>query len=132
MESDNNLNQRLLESKVQEEDPRVKNYLSWKKDHNSFWIKFHVGTFVFSTAFMIGTYLVLEDNDADCGGLRFNMYLIIALHFVNILVSILNMTGCEAKLAKYGNLVCGFLVFELLMLTFIQVSYFKSQFKNCI
>ena len=88
-------------------------------------------TAFFSSGLLVGTYFVLEDNDADCGGLRFNMYLIIALHFVNIIVSLLMLLKCEVKLCN-SNMICGFFIFEFTMLTFMQVTYFGSQYNRCI
>ena len=50
---------------------------------------------------------------------------------MNTLVSLINLTGLEIKLCT-SNIVCALFLFEIGMLTFMQLSYFTSMKNNCI
>ena len=85
----------------------------------------------FSAGFMVGTYFILENNDNDCGSLRIVLYAVICLHFINILMTLINLCGLEVKICN-GNAICAFSIFEITILCWMQVSYFKSQNSNCL
>ena len=104
---------------------RRHNYIDFRKNNNKFWMWFNFLTAFFSGGFLAGTYMVLDNNGTDCGNLRFNMYLIICLHGVNIFMCLINLCKLEVKLCNQ-NAICGFVIFELSMLTFMQVTYFSS------
>ena len=79
----------------------------------------------FSMGFLTGTYLVLDNSVTDCGGIRFILWLVIVMHTLNILVTFINLCGLETKIFN-SNMVCGFSLFEIGVLIFMQVTYFES------
>ena len=85
----------------------------------------------FSAGFMVGTYFILENNTNDCGSLRLVLYAVICLHFINIIMTLINLCGLEVKICN-GNSICAFSIFEITVLVWMQVSYFKSQDSNCL
>ena len=79
----------------------------------------------FSLAFAIGTYFILEMDPTDCSMMGFMLWMVIILHTVNLLVTLLNLTGLEQKLCN-SNMVCVFVIFEFTMLIWMQVTYFHA------
>ena len=59
------------------------------------------------------------------------LYTVVWMHAVNIMMCLINLCGLETKLCN-SNMVCCFLIFEIMMLVWIQVSYFNSQSGNCL
>ena len=53
------------------------------------------------------------------------------LHIVNTLVCMLNLTGKEVSCCS-SNILCGFGLYELGMLIFMQITYFTSQDNFCL
>ena len=102
---------------------RRRGYKNFIKENKSFWMWFNFAVAFFSAGFMVGTYLILENNNNDCSNLSFTLYVIIILHAVNILMCLMNLCGLETKICNQ-NAVCCFFLFELSVLTFMQVSYF--------
>ena len=85
----------------------------------------------FSMGFLTGTYLVLDNSVTDCGGIRFILWMVIVMHTLNILVTFVNLCGLETKIFN-SNMVCGFSLFEIGILIFMQVTYFESQENKCM
>ena len=79
----------------------------------------------FSAGFLTGTYLILDNNQNDCGNLAFNLYVVICLHAANILMALINLCGLETKICNQ-NAVCCYMLFEISVLVFMQVTYFNS------
>ena len=110
---------------------RRRGYKSFIKENKSFWMWFNFTVAFFSAGFMVGTYLVLEDNTSDCANLSFTLYAVVCLHGINILMSLVNLCGLETKICNQ-NAVCCYVLFEMTILVFMQVSYFSAQYSNCI
>ena len=110
---------------------RRKAYKDFKKANKAFWMWFNLVIAFFSAGFLTGTYFVLEYNQNDCANLRVVLYAVICLHAVNILMTLINLCGLEVKLCN-SNMVCCFIMFEITMLAWMQVSYFNSMSRNCL
>ena len=100
-------------------------YKQFIKENKSFWMWFNLIIAFFSAGFMVGTYFILENNINDCGSLRLVLYAVICLHFINIIMTLINLCGLEVKVCN-GNAICAFSIFEITILVWMQVSYFKS------
>ena len=53
------------------------------------------------------------------------------MHIVNSLETLLNLTGLEKKLCG-GMILCGFFIFEVTVLVYMQVIYFESMALECM
>ena len=83
--------------------------------------------------FMVGTGYIMEDESGtSCGGgtLDLVLYLIVALHVVNIVIALVNLSGNEEKIC-FGGLICGISLFELGVLIFMQIGYFEAMEARC-
>ena len=49
-------------------------YNDFKAKNKSFWMWFNVSMMLLSLGFIVGTYFLLAELTADCGNLRFTMY----------------------------------------------------------
>ena len=110
---------------------RRKVYKSFKKENKAFWMWFNLLVTFFSAGFLTGTYLILDNSLGDCGNLKFNLWTVMCLHSMNIFVSLINLCGLETKICNQ-NCVCVLMIGEAGVLVFMQVTYFNSQYKNCI
>ena len=75
----------------------------------------------------MGTAAVIYTDTATCifGSLKLALWLVLSLHIVNICEAIINLLGCDKKICK-GMVLCGFLIFEVSVLIYMQVIYFQS------
>ena len=110
---------------------RRKGYKNFKLQNKKFWMWFNLLVAFFSAGFLTGTYIILNNNQNDCGNLAFNLYVVICLHSLNILMSLINLCGLETKICNQ-NAVCCFMLFEIAVLVFMQVTYFNSQYNDCL
>lgn len=109
---------------------RRQSYKKFKTENKGFWMWFNLLVAFFSAGFLTGTYLVLTSSTNDCSGLALNLYVIICLHSSNIIMCLVNLCGLETKICNQ-NAVCCYMLFELAVLVFMQVSYFNSQYNDC-
>ena len=83
----------------------------------------------------IGSYFILDNNNknnlSSCGGLKEALYAVMSMHAVNTMLSLINLCGCETWCCS-SNLVCGFAIFEIGMLVFMQITYFTAQNYYCL
>ena len=87
---------------------------------------FNLTIVLFSIGLSVGTYFVVSDENApSCGGIKMVLWAVICLHFVNTLMCLINLCGLEVKLCN-SNGVCCFSIFEMTMLVWMQVTYFRS------
>ena len=109
-----------------------RDYKAFKRENSGFWAWFNSIILLFSLGMGGGTYYFLQDPDnVSCGGIKLVLWTTIILHFVNSLMAMINLCGLEMKLCN-SNMVCCFSIFEMTMLVFMQVTYFRSQDDNCI
>ena len=69
-------------------------------EHEKFWKTFNGLCLFFSIGFLVGTWLILEHDDRDCGSLKLVLYMVIALHGANIFMSLLNLAKFETKVCN--------------------------------
>ena len=119
-----------LDDKIARRERRAA-YNDFKKDNKKFWLWFNLLICFFSIGFLTGTYFILDYNVNDCGGLRMVLYGVIVLHFINIFMTLLNLCNCETKCCNMA-MISIFLTFEILILVWMQVSYFYSQSRDCM
>lgn len=118
-------------------------YKYFIKENKKFWISFNVVLFLASIGFQIGTYFILAFNSKDemseeqykqvqvCVQIKYVQYFIFGMHSLNTLIALVNFTGMEIRICS-ANLVCGLLLFEIGMLTFMQITYFQSMKWGCM
>ena len=58
-------------------------------------------------------------------------WLIQLLHCFNIVLALINLSGLDEKVYT-ANSACYITLFEMVMLTWMQISYFKGQDNQCI
>jgi hypothetical protein len=58
------------------------------------------------------------------------LWLVFAMHIFNCVETIMNIFGLEKKLCS-GVMLCGFFVFEITTLIYMQVIYFESMEVYC-
>ena len=110
-------------------------YLAYKgwvtdKKNRKFWMTFNAMLAFFSAGFCIGTYMIVENRVEDCGSLKMNQWFVIVLHCVNTFVALFNLCGLEMKICTQ-NAASVYIIFVLVDLIFMQVSYFNSQYYDC-
>ena len=69
----------------------------FKRENNVFWKWFNFSILFFSAGFLVGTYLIIDSEPVDCGNLIMSLYVVLALHTANMLVSFLNLCNLEGK-----------------------------------
>ena len=109
-----------------EED--VSAYEKFVKENKKHWLWFNLMCTIGSIGMAIGTFVILANYETDCvhSSLRIPLYFVGALHCVNAVETLLNLTGLEKKLCT-GPIMCVFLVFEVIVLIYMQVAYFEDQ-----
>lgn len=95
------------------------------------WLKFNTVVLIVSILFIVCNFFVGRLNEtknegATCGNLSGVRYIDYVLHSVNVIITIINLTGLNAKLC-HGNIVLGAFIFELIMLGWKQLIYFQAQ-----
>ena len=108
-------------------------YSAWedfKKTNKAFWKWFNLMTVFFSAGFMGGTAMVLQ-NQAACTVIDTVLYFVIALHTFNIVIGFINLIGCDWLFVDLPSLVCGIVLFEVGVLTFMQIGYFEAMELKC-
>ena len=89
------------------------------------WKCFNLFTTLGSIGLAVGTFLVLNNQVDDCKGLKTALWMVFVMHIVNTLETIINLTGLEKKLCN-GYMICGFFIFEIVVLSYMQVVYFEA------
>uniref|UniRef100_A0A7S3N4K5 Uncharacterized protein n=1 Tax=Strombidium inclinatum TaxID=197538 RepID=A0A7S3N4K5_9SPIT len=107
-------------------------YKTFVRENKGFWMWFNLTIVLFSIGLSVGTYFIVKDPEApSCGGIKMVLWAVICLHFMNSLMCLVNLCGMEVKLCN-SNMVCCFSIFELTMLVWMQVTYFRSQEYTCM
>ena len=112
------------------DEPEKSRYEEFLEEHKRFWILFNVCATLGSIGLAIGTYFVVTDADYDCNSLKFTLWLVFALHVVNTIETIMNLTGLEGRYCS-GVMMCGFFIFEITILVYMQFVYFESRVAEC-
>ena len=101
------------------------------KKHRPQWICFNVCALLVSIGLAIGTFMIAYNEQTVCSvaDLKTTLWLIFAMHIVNSIECLLNITTCEKYLCS-GMLLCIFFIFEVTILVYMQVEYFKGM--QCI
>ena len=108
-------------------------YSAWedfKKTNKAFWRWFNLLTVFFSAGFMGGTYMVMK-NQSACSTIDAVLYSVLALHTFNIVIAFINLIGRDWVFVDLPSLVCGIVLFELGVLTFMQIGYFEAMELKC-
>ena len=123
------------ESDKEHDDDKKKNkeslFETFVKENKTFWLCFNFWAIVISIGLAIGTYLVVTSATEDCSTLKNTLWLVFIMHIVNLVETLFNVTGLDKKLCS-GQLLCGFFVFEVTVLVYMQVSYFEAMAQNCL
>ena len=87
----------------------------------------------FSIGFSVGSYLIMDEGGTseDCGGILLVLYAVICLHAVNSLVGLVNLIGKERSCCT-SNMICCLGIFEITILVWMQVAYFRAQDESCM
>ena len=105
-------------------------YETFTKENRKVWLSFNAFATLVSIGMAVGTYLVLSAEPiVDCGGIRLTLWLVFSLHIVNSVEMFINLTGLEKALCS-SFWVCLFMIFEVTILIYMQVTYFESQVEN--
>jgi len=80
--------------------PGRQQYRAFLRENKAFWMWFNMTVVLASIGLGIGTYFVLNSNEADCGFIQPVLWLVIMLHFVNLIVCLFNLCGIEKKLCN--------------------------------
>ena len=102
-------------------------YEKFKKQNRSFWLVFNLIAIVLSVACAVGTFLILFSDEERCllASLNIALALVLSLHVVNTIEFLLNLTGLEVWCCN-GTVMCGYFIFELTILIYMQVIYFQA------
>ena len=106
-------------------------FANFVNENRRFWLCFNFWAIVISIGLAVGTYLVVTSATEDCSTLKNTLWLVFIMHIVNVVETLFNVTGLEKKLCT-GQLLCGFFVFEVTVLVYMQVSYFEAMAQNCL
>ena len=69
---------------------------------------------------------MLDIAAADCAMMDFMLWMVIILHFVNALVAMMNLCGIEKAVCELPNVLCVFIIYEITILIWMQVTYFHA------
>ncbi|CDW83703.1 UNKNOWN [Stylonychia lemnae] len=115
---------------IDEEDPQAKTkqtaYERFLHENKKPWLFFNLFTTLGSIGLAVGTFLVLNTQVDDCKGLKTALWLVFAMHIVNTIETIINLFSLEKRLCN-GYMICGFFIFEIIVLSYMQVVYFEAQ-----
>jgi len=106
-------------------------YLEFKTANKSFWTCFLIAIIFLSIGLTLLTlYAINLENAMDCGGLLYILYAMILFHMVNLIVAFIALVGLEVKVCT-NNACCFYVLYVLLMVAGLQVSYFNAQGNRC-
>ena len=99
------------------------------------WKCFNMFAIAISAGLAVGTYAVIsikpvswditKDPGVDsCSDLRTTLWLVFCMHLTNAIECLINLFGCETKICT-GMSLCIYFVFEITILIYSQVIYFK-------
>ena len=119
---------RISEGKKKKKAPKEdeKNaYDLFLENNRKEWLWFNFIGIILSILCAIGTALVVSYESGTClvGNLKIALWLVFAMHIVNTIEAFINLFGCEKKICT-GMMMCGFFVFEITILVYMQVIYF--------
>ena len=115
------------EARPTEADSKDSKFDTFIIQHKKTWIWFNFIAIVISIGCAVGTFLVLDYSTESCpfGSLKLALWLVFAMHLVNIFEFFFNLTGLERKICD-GTMMCVFFIFEFTVLIYMQVIYFES------
>ena len=105
-------------------------YRAFIKENKSFWMWFNLIIVFVCIGFGIGTYFVLQVEEAKCGVLNMTLYILICFHLVNLFAALFNLCGLEKKICN-TTLVCILVIFEFAVLACMQFIYFDAMKQSC-
>jgi len=106
-------------------------FVDFRDANKAFWYVLNFTTLLIAGGFIYGTYYILDWNITDCGGIRLVLWCNIILHTINIMVTLINLSGFETKIFNC-NMVCGFSLFQSGIFLFMQFVYFEAQGNKCM
>ena len=125
-------------------------YDDFIRDHPQFWKGFNGLLLLASIGCATGSILIIQkykadhanldeatDSDADkesilkCMPMLTIQYFLVALHVVNALLAIVNLAKLEKKMC-FLNFALGVGVFEVIMFSWLQLTYFQAQTDRCM
>ena len=107
--------------------PEKSAYETFVEENKKPWIWFNVFCTLGSIALAIGTFMVVWNAEFNCRhqDLKFPLYMTFVMHCVNAIETMINLIGVESKICQ-GWIACGFFIFEVTVLIYIQIAYFES------
>ena len=106
-------------------------YEHFTKDFKTQWLWFNFLMTLGSIGLAVGTFLITWYQDYDCGGIKAALWLVFIMHIINCFETVLNLGGLEKRFCS-GMMLCGFFIFEITVLVYMQVIYFESMRLDCI
>lgn len=102
-------------------------YAQFIKENKGPWLTFNICMTLGSIGLAVLTYFILQwqPNNCDSSNLRLPLWMVFGMHIVNAVETLMNLTGLEAKVCT-NPILCGFFIFELVILVYMQISYFES------
>ena len=100
-------------------------YKWFVQENKNFWMWYNLTLVCMSLMFGFGTYFILI-TEKDCPSLRTVLWATIGYNLLNTGIGSVNLTGSETDICNF-SLVCILFLLELVMLSWMQISYFESQ-----
>ena len=107
--------------------PTQTKYDKFLSENKKPWMWFNLMSTLGSIGLALGTFFIVYNSQYNCSysDLKLTLWLVFAMHLVNTLETLLNLTGLERRLCN-GPVVCVFFIFEITILVYMQVVYFES------
>ena len=107
-----------------------KAYVKLTVKFKSFWMWLMLIGILSSALLGAGTYIILSNNQTDCAGIRIVTWCLFVFHIVNGLYCAMALCGLEKKICSQIMLT-GFILFDVILLIWTQVTYFYAQGQMC-
>jgi hypothetical protein len=101
-------------------------YDDFKEANKGFWLWFLIAILFISLLLLVGTVYAINLDDAqDCSGLLYILWCAVFMHAVNVIVCLIGLCSLE-KYVCGNNACCGYVLFLLVCIIAMQVSYFNA------
>merc|ERR1712086_163294 len=109
----------------------VERWNKFKTENKKYWIILNVAILLASAALLTGNYKLVTrergEDIEDCDSLLLPcFYVLIGVYGLNVLISFVNLIGCENVICR-PIVTCSIILIEIATLMMIQVEYFRSQ-----
>ena len=86
---------------------------------------------VFNAGLGYATVYIIQTHPNECAGIKLASWALFSLYCVTFFLQLLCLCGLEIKYCSSMGLLA-ILVYDLVMITWAQVTHFQSQTTNCI